>query len=161
MENCPNCGVVEIKSIAAILGRQVIEKILTHLRLDPQPPPGALHAGRDTTSSPETRPLSKRQAIGRRASPQPGWRCAQCPCDMAHRGADPEICAPGRGRLRAVHGRGSADPSGQPHRRLAATPLDAADHLNLSFVAFVRMRSPDAYAAPDRTARKLPSANVR
>jgi hypothetical protein len=39
MQHCPNCGACELKIIAAILERQVIEKILTHLGLDPQPPP--------------------------------------------------------------------------------------------------------------------------
>ena len=38
-ERCPNCGDGELKIIASILERQVIEKILTHLGLDPQPPP--------------------------------------------------------------------------------------------------------------------------
>jgi hypothetical protein len=32
----------ELKIIAAILERPVIDKILTHLGLDPQPPPSAL-----------------------------------------------------------------------------------------------------------------------
>jgi hypothetical protein len=40
MQHCPNCG-GELKIIAAILERPVIEKILTHLGLDPQPPPRA------------------------------------------------------------------------------------------------------------------------
>ena len=40
MQHCPNCGASEFKIISAILGRPVIEKILTHLGLDPQPPPG-------------------------------------------------------------------------------------------------------------------------
>ena len=40
MQRCPNCGASELKIISAILGRPVIEKILTHLGLDPQPPPG-------------------------------------------------------------------------------------------------------------------------
>ncbi len=35
----PNCGSGELKTIAAILERPVIEKILSHLGLDPQPPP--------------------------------------------------------------------------------------------------------------------------
>jgi hypothetical protein len=39
MQRCPNCGAGELKIIAAILERPVIEKILTHLCLDPQPPP--------------------------------------------------------------------------------------------------------------------------
>jgi len=33
------CGPAELKIIAAILERPVIEKILAHLGLDPQPPP--------------------------------------------------------------------------------------------------------------------------
>ncbi|MDH4050319.1 MAG: hypothetical protein OEU93_01995 [Rubrivivax sp.] len=40
MQHCrPNCGAGELKIIAAILERPVIEKILTHLGLDRQPPP--------------------------------------------------------------------------------------------------------------------------
>lgn len=39
MHTCPNCGGGELRTIAAILERPVIEKILTHLGLDPQPPP--------------------------------------------------------------------------------------------------------------------------
>ena len=38
MQHCPNCG-GELKIIAVILARQVIQKILDHLGLDPQPPP--------------------------------------------------------------------------------------------------------------------------
>jgi hypothetical protein len=49
MQHCPNCGGGELKIIAAILERSVIEKILTHLGLDPQPPPRgrAREAGQD------------------------------------------------------------------------------------------------------------------
>jgi hypothetical protein len=39
MQHCPNCGAGALKIIAAILERPVIEKILGHLGLDPQPPP--------------------------------------------------------------------------------------------------------------------------
>jgi len=39
MHTCPNCGGGELKIIAAIPERPVIERILTHLGLDPQPPP--------------------------------------------------------------------------------------------------------------------------
>ena len=39
MQHCPNCGGGELKIIAAILERPVIQKILTHLGLDSQPPP--------------------------------------------------------------------------------------------------------------------------
>ena len=41
MQHCSNCCAGEIKIIAAILERPVIEKILTHLGLDRQPPPRA------------------------------------------------------------------------------------------------------------------------
>jgi hypothetical protein len=49
MQHCPNCGGGELKIFAAILERAVIEKILTHLGLDPQPPPRgrAREAGQD------------------------------------------------------------------------------------------------------------------
>jgi hypothetical protein len=49
MQHCPNCGCGELKIIAAILERPVVEKILTHLGLDPQPPPRgrACKAGQD------------------------------------------------------------------------------------------------------------------
>ena len=39
MQHCPHCGGGELKIIAAILERPVIEKILSHLGLDPRPPP--------------------------------------------------------------------------------------------------------------------------
>ena len=39
MQHCPNCGGGELRIIAAILQRPVIEKILAHLGLRPQPPP--------------------------------------------------------------------------------------------------------------------------
>lgn len=41
MQHCPHCGGEARKIIAAILERPVIEKILTHLCLDPRPPPRA------------------------------------------------------------------------------------------------------------------------
>jgi len=40
MRRCPSCGAGELKIIAAILERPVIEQILSHLRLDPHPAPG-------------------------------------------------------------------------------------------------------------------------
>jgi len=39
VEHCPNCCAGELKITAAILERPVIEKILGHLGLAPQPPP--------------------------------------------------------------------------------------------------------------------------
>ena len=37
MQHCPICGGGELKTIAASLERAVIEKILKHLGLEPQP----------------------------------------------------------------------------------------------------------------------------
>jgi hypothetical protein len=39
LRHCPHCGAGELKIIATILERPAIEKILTHLGIDPQPPP--------------------------------------------------------------------------------------------------------------------------
>jgi hypothetical protein len=39
LQRCPRCGAGDVKIIAAILGCAVIGKILTHLGLEPQPPP--------------------------------------------------------------------------------------------------------------------------
>jgi hypothetical protein len=39
MKRCPNCDAGKLKIIASILERPVIEKILSHLGLNPQPPP--------------------------------------------------------------------------------------------------------------------------
>ena len=39
LRRCPSCGAAELKIIAAILQRAAIGKILTHLGLDPRPPP--------------------------------------------------------------------------------------------------------------------------
>jgi hypothetical protein len=39
LQPCPSCGAGALKIFAAILERAVIGKILTHLGLDPQPPP--------------------------------------------------------------------------------------------------------------------------
>jgi hypothetical protein len=41
VQHCPSCGAGEFEIISAILERPVIEKILTHLGLDLQPPPRA------------------------------------------------------------------------------------------------------------------------
>jgi hypothetical protein len=49
MQHCPNCGAGVLKIIAAILEWPVIERMLAHLGLDPQPPPRgrARDAGQD------------------------------------------------------------------------------------------------------------------
>ena len=41
IQHCPNCGGGELKIIPAILGRPVIEKILTHLGVQARAPPRA------------------------------------------------------------------------------------------------------------------------
>ncbi len=51
MEHYPNCGAGELKIIAAILERPVIEKILTHLGLDPQPLPEGGHVRSGNTDA--------------------------------------------------------------------------------------------------------------
>ena len=38
MQQCPSCDAWELKTIAAILERPVIEGTLTHLELEPPPP---------------------------------------------------------------------------------------------------------------------------
>ena len=50
MPHCPNCGAGELKIIAAILERPVIQKILTLLGLGPELPPRgrACEAGQPT-----------------------------------------------------------------------------------------------------------------
>ena len=81
MERCPNCGAGELKIIAAILERPVIERILTHLGLDPQPPPRrrVREAGQDfatwaapavTSSSPRLQRQTAAEAASRDASVQ-------------------------------------------------------------------------------------------
>jgi hypothetical protein len=58
MQHCPNCGGGELKIIAAILERPVIEKILGHLGLDPQPP------SPDTSSPVDCLCLARGRATG-------------------------------------------------------------------------------------------------
>lgn len=41
MQHCLNCGGGKLKIISALRERPVVEKILTRLGLDPQPPPRA------------------------------------------------------------------------------------------------------------------------
>ena len=79
MQHCPNCGAGELKIIAAILERPVIEKILTHLGLDAQPPPRgrARQAGHDF--APSAAPAATNTTPqGCNATPQPGRRRATC-----------------------------------------------------------------------------------
>ena len=57
-QRCPNCGSGEMKIIAAILERPVIEKILSHLGLAPQPP------SPDTSSPVDCLCLARGRATG-------------------------------------------------------------------------------------------------
>ena len=49
LRHCPNCGAGELKIIAAVVERLAMEKTLTHLGIDPPPPPRgrAREAGQD------------------------------------------------------------------------------------------------------------------
>ncbi len=71
MQHCPNCGGGELKIMAAILERPVVEKILTHLGLSP-----------DTNSPVDCLCLAKGPATGRarpaRLDPQPPPRGRAC-----------------------------------------------------------------------------------
>jgi len=58
MQHCPNCGTGELKVIAAILERPVIEKILAHLGWIRSPRPRVRCARRGRTSLPEPLALS-------------------------------------------------------------------------------------------------------
>ncbi len=73
MRRCPRCGGVQVKIIAAILERAVIGKILTHLGLEPQPPPRSKAARRGSSSPPERRGPTRAPAPWRAAAGvQPG-----------------------------------------------------------------------------------------
>lgn len=64
MQHCPNCGAEELKIIAAILRRPVIERLLTHRGLDPLPPPkGRAHDGLVPRKPAGWRQLTPTQAI--------------------------------------------------------------------------------------------------
>lgn len=77
LAHCPNCGAGELKIIAAILGGLVIEKILAHVGLDPQPPPrGRAREARQDRSRLSHAGRHKHLAPGRNAEPQRGQRRA-------------------------------------------------------------------------------------
>jgi len=77
MQHCPNCGAGELKIIAAILERPVIEKILTHLELDPQPPPrGRAREAGQGCSHLSRAGRHRHLPQGCNTTPQPGRHCA-------------------------------------------------------------------------------------
>ncbi len=61
LQHCPNCG-GELKIIAAILEQPVVEKILTHLGLQPPAPPQAPARGQALQAEPG--PLARRALQG-------------------------------------------------------------------------------------------------
>ena len=72
MDQCPNCGGGELKIIAVILERPVIEKILSHLGQDPQPP------SPDTSSPVDCLCLARGRATGpARPARGPGDGCVR------------------------------------------------------------------------------------
>jgi hypothetical protein len=64
MQHCPNCGAGELKIIAAILERPLIEKFLAHLGLQAQPPPKGRAGDPGAIVLPERRPPSGTQQHG-------------------------------------------------------------------------------------------------
>ncbi len=84
MQRCPNCGGGELKIIAAILERAVIQKILAHLGLDPQPPPKGRAREAERTLLPESLALSDTYRHGLPLPCRRRWRCALCRQAMAN-----------------------------------------------------------------------------
>ena len=83
MQNCPNCGAEELKIIAAILERPVIEKILTRLGLDPQPPPRGRARRHRTRANPGIKGGRTQGEAPWRAGPSGHKAMAQLP-DPSH-----------------------------------------------------------------------------
>jgi hypothetical protein len=98
----------------------VVEKILTHLGLDPQPPPG------------HHQHLA--QALRLRCQRQPGWPCAACRLDVQGFSVNPDSTAQrtpsdasGAGRIttkrrRSRHFQAIQVGIGQPPKRLSGSP---------------------------------------
>lgn len=70
MQHCPNCGGGEFKIIAAILERPVVEKILTHLGLNPQPRATLISRPNEPQAN-RQRPAETRKDNGAAASSKP------------------------------------------------------------------------------------------
>ena len=138
MQHCTNCGAGELRIIAAILERPVIEKILTHLGLDPQPGASgrwrcapsrhAPAAARHRTAAAPGNPRSR----GHLPACAAGWsRCrARRPASrprgltaLSHRTAAPPLTAPGA-RLTRPQGR-ALWPRRMPVGRRAPRPCGA------------------------------------
>jgi hypothetical protein len=69
LERCPKCRGGELKIIAANLERPVIEKILTHLGLDPQPQPkGRARAALHFAAEPRLLSQTHRHRLQRQAA---------------------------------------------------------------------------------------------
>ncbi len=90
LQRCPHCGAGELRIIAAILERPVIEKILSHLGLDPQPPPKGRVREAGCTSLLEPLALSDTYRRGLRVPCRRRWRCALCRQAIANIRVNPE-----------------------------------------------------------------------
>ena len=93
LRRCPSCGAGALKIIAAILQRAAIEKILTHLGLDPRPPPrgraseaGTHHAFAAGREARAVRGARHGLAHERRSR---GGGCAPCPASGPGTGSWP------------------------------------------------------------------------
>jgi hypothetical protein len=95
VQHCPNCGGGELKIIAAILERPVIDKILAPLGLDPQPPPQVPARGPvlpdAALSSTCIRTHGARDRQGWLGAQQPGRRWAAPGHDAFDIRVDPEV----------------------------------------------------------------------
>ena len=89
--HCPNSGGGELKAIAAILKRLVVEKILTHLGLDPQPPPRGRARGAARLTPPGQRRQSQTPRHRLCCQLQPGRRCVACRLDADTPRGNPDV----------------------------------------------------------------------
>ena len=74
LQHCPNCG-GELKIIAAILERPVIEKILTHLELQARAPPRSPARGQALQAEPGHKQSSRLFVPGEESGHWPGALC--------------------------------------------------------------------------------------
>jgi hypothetical protein len=87
----PGCGAGELKIVAAILPRAAIEKILTHLGLEPRPPPRgrAGQAGHAFAADRDARAIrGARHGLARQRCSR-GAGCARCPASGQSQGSRP------------------------------------------------------------------------
>lgn len=92
LRHCPNCDAGELKIIAAIIERRVVEKILTHPGLDPQPP----QRGRAREAGQDQRHLSRADRHGHLHPLTAAGSALRAVCTMhADTRVNPEVDAEG------------------------------------------------------------------